>query len=208
MTHARNHANHVEFDEDGKPRRRQARPTAPSGLGDASQSRQDRHDMARDAIPAADFSNWRPRLRVAKMRELTDEDKQRYLEKLSQTGKVYIAARAACLHYHTVTKQMEMDEEFNELVDAALKHYNEHVEAIIEQDALRDPEATQLRVMLLKASNRERYSDKTNLDVTFKGGAVVVPLTPTADEWEKQFANHSSNYILPDTSDVITNAAE
>lgn len=171
-------------------------------------------------FPVADFSNWRVKCKEVNNLKLDDEAKRRYLEKLSETGKRGIAAAAAGVDCSTIQKHMSVDPEFMQAAEAAWDHYREQRVLNIENEALNGFEETifsptgematrrryetQLRVMMLKAYDPDRYADKQSIDVNFKGGAVVIPLTPSNEEWEKQFANHSDNYVLPEVSDITT----
>ena len=169
-------------------------------------------------FPKADYSNWRVKCQDENNLKLDDAAKQRYLEKLSQTGKRGIAAAAAGVSSTTIHKHMSVDPEFMQAAEHAWDHYREQRVLAIENEALcgfeetifsptgvmatRRRYETQLRVMILKAYDPERYADKQQLDVNFKGGAVVIPMTPTGDEWDKQFEAHREHMAFPEAMDA------
>lgn len=165
-------------------------------------------------FPEADFSNWRVKCQDVNKLKLDDHAKQRYLEKLAQTGKRGIAAAAAGVDCQTIIKHMSVDPEFMQAAEVAWDHYREQRVLNIENEALNGFEETifsptgvmatrrryetQLRVMILKAYDPEKYGDKSqSIDVNFKGGAVVIPMTPSPDEWDKQFEAHREHMALP-----------
>lgn len=165
-------------------------------------------------FPEADFTNWRQKCQDINLLKLDDKAKERYLVCLSKTGKRGMAAAAAGVHTTTITKHMSVDPEFMQAAEHAWDHYREQRVLNIENEALNGFEETifsptgekatrrryetQLRVMILKAYDPDKYADRQNIDVNFKGGAVVIPMTPTADEWDKQFEAHREHMALPD----------
>jgi hypothetical protein len=172
-------------------------------------------------FPVADFTNWRIKCKDINNLKLDDVAKERYLVALAETGKRGIAAAAAGVDCSTITKHMSVDPEFMQAAEVAWDHYREQRVLRIENEAINGFEETifsptgekgtrkryetQLRVMILKAYDPEKYGDKAQqLDVNFKGGAVVIPLTPTADEWDKQFEAHREYMALPEPAAIDT----
>lgn len=164
-------------------------------------------------FPIADYSNWRVKVRDQKNLKLDDAAKQRYLECLAKTGKRGMAAAAAGVDSSTIRKHQTEDPEFLEACEAAWDDYREQRVLQIENEAINGFEETifsptgekgtrkryetALRAMVLKAYDPERYREKVDVNHDIVGGAIVVPLTPTPEEWEAQFAQQQSNYQLP-----------
>lgn len=185
---------------------------------DNEANKEERESSKGTFFPEADFTNWRVKCQDINNLKLDDAAKERYLVCLSKTGKRGMAAAAAGVHSCTITKHMSVDPEFMQAAEHAWDHYREQRVLNIENEALNGFEETifsptgematrrryetQLRVMILKAYDPDKYADKQNIDVTFRGGAVVVPLTPTPDEWDKQFEQHREHMALPEAIDA------
>lgn len=150
--------------------------------------------------------------------KLDDTAKGRYLQKLAETGKRGIAAAAAGVDATTIRKHQTEDPEFLQACEAAWDEYREQRVLKIEQEAIDGFEETifsptgergtrlryetQLRVMVLKAYDPERYREKVEVDHNHIGGAIVIPLTPSSEEWEAQFNKAQETYQLPEAITV------
>ena len=157
-------------------------------------------------FPTLDYSNWREKIKDQRAIKLDDAAKQRYIETLAQTGKRGLAAAAAGVTGSTIQKHMKADPDFIEACEQAIDDYREQRVLMIENQALagfeetifsptgematRQRYETQLRIMVLKAYDKETYTERKEIDVTFKGGAIVIPLPPSADDWDSMFEGH------------------
>lgn len=166
----------------------------------------------------ADYSQWRVALRNRQAIKLDDPAKARYLTSLEKHGKRGMAAAAAGVCSTTISKHMEMDPEFKAAAEVAWDSYREQRVLQIENEAIlgfdevifsptgergfRKRYETQLRLAVLRKLDPDGYREKSTLDVNFQGGAVVVPLPPSADEWEAMFAAQQAAYQLPESMDT------
>lgn len=152
----------------------------------------------------ADDTNWREKIQAINSMSFDDAAKQRYINSLIKYGKRNLAAAAAGVTERTVKKHMSVDPEFDEAVEHALGWHRENRAKRLELSALNGYEETiigangematrkryetQLRVLMLKGNDKDLYSDAPmDVNLAFKGGALIIPATLNADEWEKQF---------------------
>lgn len=165
------------------------------------------------ARPEADFTNWRYRTRARAEVKFCDRLKAIYLEEIALSGKRALAALKAGVSSATVSSHMKDDPEFCAAFDAAYDEYREKRVKRLEREAMRGFEETifsptgerstrrryetQLRVMLLRAHDPERYREKSEVDITVRGGPMLVPAMLDAVEWEKQFRAEQEKMALP-----------
>lgn len=173
-------------------------------------------------FPTLDYSNWRVKTKEASAIKLDDAAKGRYLQTLAQTGKRGLASAAAGVSHTCIQRHMKEDPEFIEACEVAITDYREQRVLLIENQALagfeetifsptgematRQRYETQLRLAVLKAYAPDIYTEKKEIDVTFKGGAIVIPLPAAPEEWDKMFEKHGSEmgHLITEGVDVPT----
>lgn len=165
----------------------------------------------------ADDTNWREKIQAINSMSFDDAAKQRYIDSLIKYGKRNLAAAAAGCTERTVKKHMSVDPEFDEAVEHALGWHRENRAKRLELSAINGYEETifgpngecstrkryetQLRVMMLKGNDKDLYSDAPmDVNLAFKGGALIIPATLDATEWEKQFDTLREASELPASS--------
>lgn len=168
---------------------------------------------------------WRDRIQRMNGLKFDDEAKLEFLKELDNTGKIGLACQAAGISYTTYADHKDRDPKFLEAVEHTIKVFNAGRAAKIERQAIngfkevvfgpngeRDERRryeTQLRVMVLKAADRDMYEDKTHLQLGIAGGAFIIPATLAPDDWEAQFAEQQEKFI-PDTAhnSILTEGEE
>ncbi len=136
--------------------------------------------------------------------KVTDEHKQLYCDRLMVHGKKGLAAVEIGVHYNTIREHIKADPEFASDVDEALRMRSQLVVDRLEEDALNgsqqlhyDKETgaliseqtkyeTPLRLAMLRRHDPE-YVDKKEMDVTHRGGVLVVPGRLTMESWSQLF---------------------
>lgn len=169
---------------------------------------------------------WRDRITRMNGVKFDDDAKLEFLKELEETGKIGLACQAAGISHSTYISHKDRDPKFLEAVEHTVKVFNENRAAKIEKQAIRGfreivfgPNGereyrrryeTQLRVMVLKAADREMYEDKTHLQLGVAGGAFIIPATLAPDDWEKQFAEQQEKFIPDSTAKgyVLTEGEE
>ena len=74
----------------------------------------------------ADQSNWRTRLQESRIK-FDDDQKERYLAALAETGRKGVAALTANVSMQTVNNHRDNDPDFSDACDAAQEQYNDAV---------------------------------------------------------------------------------
>lgn len=171
--------------------------------------------------PFADDTNWRVKIQSIHSLSFDDYAKQRYLLALQKHGKRHLAAAAGGVTDATVRKHLTIDPEFDEAVEHALGWHRENRARRLETEAINGYEETifgpngeegtrkryetQLRVMMLKGNDREMYTEQPlDVNVSFKGGALIIPATLDATEWERQFDVLREAAELPESASQRT----
>lgn len=173
-------------------------------------------------MPQVDRTNWRMSTRERAEVKFCDRLKQIYLDEIKKHGKRALAALSAGVATNTVKRHLNDDPEFQAAYDAAYDEYREARVKRLERDAMRGFEETifsptgekstrrryetQLRVMVLRALSPELYQDKSSLDITVRGGPMLVPAQLAPDEWEKQFVAQQQAMALPEGVERIPDA--
>lgn len=169
------------------------------------------------SYPFVDDSGWREKIQRINAVALDDDAKQRFLMSLQKWGKKSLAAEAAGCTMATIKRHCLVDPEFNEAYEHALEFHRENRARILESSAMegsvepvfgsdgqvgeRIRYETQLRVMILKGSDRDMYEDRKSIDVKHslvQSGALVVPATLNSADWEAQFDEMRAVQELPE----------
>lgn len=172
--------------------------------------------------PKVDYQNWRYTTRERAEVKFCDRLKAIYLEEIRKSGKRALAALKAGVSVTTVKRQMKEDPEFCEAFDTAYDEYREARVKKLEAQAMNGFEETifsptgekstrrryesNLRAMVLRAYAPELYQEKSALDITVRGGPMLVPAILDAGEWEKQFIAAQQAQALPEPTDSIPEA--
>ncbi len=158
---------------------------------------------------------WRDRIQRMNGIKFDDDAKLDFLKELDRTGKIGLACQAAGISHTTYIDHKDRDPKFLEAVEHTIKVFNAGRAAKIERQAImgfkevvfgpngereeRRKFETQLRVMVLKAADREMYEDRTHLTLGVAGGAFIIPATLAPADWEAQFAEQQDKFI-PDSA--------
>ncbi len=173
--------------------------------------------------PVVDDTNWRERIQKLNNVKFDDNAKLRFLQELEESGKIGLACQAAGISTSAWRKHAQREPDFYDAVKHTIEVFNSNRAAKLERQAMngfkevifgpngergeRTRYETQLRVMILKAADKEMYRDESNVNVNVTGGAFIVPAMLSPDEWEKQFAEQQAGFI-PDsqfgTAPVLT----
>lgn len=162
--------------------------------------------------PVVDDTNWRVRVEGMNNLKFDDNAKLEFLKALDKTGKIGLACQAAGITCKTWREHKLKDPKFFEAVEHTIEVFNQRRAATLEKQAMegfdevifgptgekayRKRYETQLRVLLLKASDRELYADKSQVDINISGGAFIIPATLKSDDWEKQFHEQQANFVF------------
>lgn len=176
-------------------------------------------------FPIVADETWRDRIERMNLVKFDDNAKLTFLQTLDETGKLGLACEAAGITTSTWRQHAQKDPKFYEAVQHTIDVFNANRAAKLERQALngsievvfgpngerseRRRYETQLRVMILKAADRDAYEDRSNVNVNVSHGAFIIPATLNPDDWEKQFAEQQSNFI-PDTAtpSILTTGEE
>lgn len=166
-------------------------------------------------FPIVKDETWRERVENLNGIKFDDNAKLKFLKELDRTGKIGLACQVAGVSTTSWRTHARKDPKFLEAVEHTIKVFNESRAAQIEKQAIdgfrevifgpngekayRRRYETQLRVMVLKAADKELYADHSTVDVNVQGGAFIIPATLNPDDWEKQFAEQQARFI-PDTA--------
>lgn len=172
------------------------------------------------ARPQVDRTNWRYTTRERAEVKFCDRLKAIYLQEIALSGKRALAALKAGVCSSTVKQHMVDDPEFCAAFDAAYDEYREARVKRLETSAMRGFEETifsptgerstrrryetQLRVMVLRALAPELYQDKSSVDITVRGGPMVVPAQLNEAAWEAQFIASQEAMALPPGTDATS----
>lgn len=173
--------------------------------------------------PVVDDTNWRVKVVARHRIKFDDVAKQRYLDKLSETGRRWLAEEAAGVAHSTVADHLSKDPEFEEAYNDALRAYADKGISKIERDALDgqaitrfDPETgsvvqverrfeTPLRIKFLERYERE-YHPKHQIEHSGEiGGAFVIPGIAPLSDWEAAVMQHdrdSAKSQDPDAAEI------
>lgn len=141
-----------------------------------------------------------------------DNAKLKFLQTLDETGKIGLACQAAGITNGTWIRHKNSDPDFLAAAEHTVRVFNERRAAKIEKQAIngfdevifgpngerdvRKRYETQLRVLVLKASDKEMYQEKSQVDVNISGGAFIIPATLDNADWEKKFAEQSEKFVF------------
>jgi hypothetical protein len=158
---------------------------------------------------------WRDRIQRMNGLKFDDEAKLDFLRELDRSGKIGLACQAAGISYGTYADHKDRDPKFLEAVHHTIKVFNEGRASRLERQAMngfkevvigpngerdyRQKYETQLRVMVLRAADREMYEDRSTLQLGVAGGAFIIPATLAPADWEAQFAEQQDKFI-PDSA--------
>lgn len=158
---------------------------------------------------------WRDRIKNMNGIKFDDDAKLEFLKELDRTGKIGLACQAAGISHTTYLDHKDRDPLFLEAVEHTVKVFNSNRAAKIERQAImgfkevvfgpngereeRRKYETQLRVMVLKAADRDMYEDRSHLTLGVAGGAFIIPATLAPEDWEAQFAEQQDKFI-PDSN--------
>jgi len=147
-----------------------------------------------------------------------DNAKLKFLKELDKTGKIGLACQAAGISTTSWRTHARREPDFYEAVKHTIEVFNARRASILEQQALegyrevvfgpngerayRRKYETQLRVLVLRASDKEMYDETSNVNVNVQGGAFIIPATLATDDWEKQFAENQAKFI-PDSANPV-----
>lgn len=167
---------------------------------------------------------WRDRIKNMNGVKFDDDAKLEFLKELDRTGKIGLACQAAGISHTTYLDHKDRDPKFLEAVEHTIAVFNAGRAAKIERQAIRGfkevvfgPNGereerrkyeTQLRVMVLKAADRDMYEDKSHLQLGIAGGAFIIPATLAPDDWEKQFAEQQDKFIPDSIQGILTEGEE
>ena len=127
---------------------------------------------------------------------------QRYLHEVSRTGQLVASAYRVGVSYDSTLRARE-NPDYQKAVNEALDRYRDVIDAEIRRRGIegsQEPVFYQGRIVgwVLKFSDAlliahakahdPRYRDRSEIDVTHKGGVMAVPLTPSAPDWERRFS--------------------
>jgi len=161
------------------------------------------------------IETWRDRIKSMNGVKFDDEAKLEFLKELDRTGKIGLACQAAGISHTCYLEHKDRDPVFLEAVEHTVKVFNAGRAAKIERQAImgfkevvfgpngereeRRKYETQLRVMVLKAADRDMYEDRSHLTLGVAGGAFIIPATLSPADWEAQFAEQQDKFI-PDSN--------
>lgn len=168
--------------------------------------------------PTVVDEDWREKTKRRSEVKFCDRLKAIYLAEFAKHGKRSLAAAHAGVCADTVNDHLNNDPVFHAAFNAAYDEYRQERARKLERQAMkgfketifsptgekstRRRYETQLRVMVLKACEPDLYADKSQVDVTMRGGPMLVPAILVASEWEKQFEQFQQTRELPEaTSD-------
>lgn len=165
--------------------------------------------------PVVDDTTWRDRIKKLNCIKFDDNAKLKFLKTLEETGKIGLACQAAGISTGTWRGHAEREPDFYDAVKHTVEVFNARRAATLEQQAMkgfrevvfgpngerayRRRYETQLRVMVLRAADKEMYDETNNVNVNVNAGAFLVPATLNPDDWAKQFEEMQSRFI-PDTN--------
>ena len=161
-------------------------------------------------------ATWRQELQAARVK-FDDTQKQKFLKKFAETGRLFEAARAADVTPNTIRNHLGYDPDFAESYENAKLRYREDVvhktvhkvaiegvlEPIIggrfkdEVVAHKRVYATNILAMEMKRVDPS-YRDRTEIDVTVKRGVLVMPAKMSEEDWDALYAKP-----VPDSGELI-----
>lgn len=192
------------------------------GQGALRKDGQPRESNVGTSKPVVDDSNWRVKAQRVHRIKFDDVAKQRYLEKLRQTGRRWAAEDAAGVARTTVDAHKKNDPDFSAACDEASEAYAMRGVMKIEQEAIEGHEEltydaegnlikerrvfeTRLREMFLKKHDPS-YNEKSHVEVTGKVGVVFGPPVLSMAEWGKFAEAHdkaSAEAQNPDAAGTV-----
>jgi hypothetical protein len=197
---------------------------AKRGKGVLRKDGQPRESNTGTTKPVVDDSNWRVKVVARHRIKFDDKAKQRYLDKLAETGRRWAAEDAAGVARTTVDAHKKNDPDFAAACDEAAENYATRGLMKIEAEALDgqeiqrfDPETgalvqterrfeTRLREMFLKRHD-PGYNEKAHIEVTGKVGVVFAPPLASMDDWKRMAEAHdqvSAAAQNPDAADTAS----
>lgn len=144
--------------------------------------------------------DWRERL-VQKTTRLTDAQKAKYIEMLERTGRLGMAATAACTTTQTALSARSEDPEFEAACLNAASRRADRVVEQLEREALEghieyiyDKEGnliserkvfeSAMRLAMLKRHDPEYREAAATTNISVNSGVLVIPATQSVEEWE------------------------
>ncbi len=180
------------------------------------------HDKGRAASDRELARRQRLLLSCPNVRDaLSARRKKAFLSALAQTGRIGASAAAAGWSKGIPASLRKADKEFSQQWDWAMDAYVERLEAAAELRAVDGVQkgvygslgkdqgsgligtetvySDNLLMFLIKANARAKYGDKSEVDVTSKGGVLVVPAAPSQSDWEAQASQGQRKFREGDT---------
>lgn len=157
--------------------------------------------------PVVDDTNWRVKVVARHRIKFDDKAKQRYLDKLAETGRRWAAEDAAGVARVTVDAHKKNDPEFEAACEEAADEYATSGLMKIESEALEgqletryDPETgavvsevrrfeTRIREMFLKRHD-PAYNDRTHVELSGQVGVLVVAPIQSMSDWTRMSEAH------------------
>lgn len=142
--------------------------------------------------PPVNMANWREKLQQSRIK-FDDEQKERYLQVLAETGRKGEAAQSVGVCPTTVKRHIEIDPDFAEAYENALDAYRDKVHDIAQSTydgRLKKPilggqfkdeivaHETIIHANILAMELKRvdpSYKDRQEIDMNVKGGVLVVP---------------------------------